>query len=93
MDISSVIKSHGLKQQDVADRMFAASENPKTRLASLRNIIKPNANPTIGSLRKLADVIGCSIVELIGETDSVAPNNYNSFVCPKCGATLKVETE
>ena len=42
-------------------------------------------NPTIGTLEKIAAVLGVSIPELF------APQPTNTITCPKCGTVLEVK--
>ena len=42
-------------------------------------------NPTIGTLEKIAAVLGVSIPELF------APQPTNTITCPHCGKLIKVE--
>ena len=42
-------------------------------------------NPTIGTLEKIAAVLGVSIPELF------APQPTNTITCPHCGKPIKVE--
>ena len=42
-------------------------------------------NPTIGTLEKIAAVLGVSVPELF------APQPTNTITCPKCGTVLEVK--
>lgn len=48
-----------------------------------------NGNPQISTLRSIANIIGCSVGEFF--TDEIKQQDTASFVCPRCGARLKVE--
>lgn len=68
MQIKTIIKAHGLTQADVAARMGVS------RIALVQQI---NGNPTVGSLRKMAEAIGCKVVDFFadeesGQTDAIS---------------------
>lgn len=68
MQIKTIIKAHGLTQADVAARMGVS------RIALVQQI---NGNPTVGSLRKMAEAIGCKVSDFFddeesGQTDAIS---------------------
>lgn len=54
---------------------------------ALRQSLK--GNPTIGTLQKIADILGVELWELFTASTSKGSN----FTCPKCGAKLKLSVE
>lgn len=80
MEISKVIKKYGLTIQDVADCMNVSR-------SCLAKTIGKNGNPTVSTLRNIADVLGCDVCELISEENT---NHHDSTVCPHCGKPIKV---
>jgi hypothetical protein len=44
-----------------------------------------NKNPTVETLQKIANVIGCSV------GDFFADELQNTIVCPNCGAKLELK--
>lgn len=54
---------------------------------ALRQSLK--GNPTIGTLQKIADVLGVELWELFTASTSKGGN----LTCPKCGAKLKLSVE
>lgn len=78
MDIKGTIKRHGFTLERVA-RELGVSKGSFS--------ITANGNPTISTLRRIASVIGCPMSEFFADEATESPN---AFVCPKCGARLKV---
>lgn len=64
MQIKTIIKAHGLTQADVAARMGVS------RIALVQQI---NGNPTVGSLKKMAEAIGCKVVDFFADEDAGQP--------------------
>ncbi len=64
MDIQKVIKAHGLTQASLARRMGI---NRVTLNRQLCN------NPTVGYLQRLADAIGCKVVDFFTDEDAGQP--------------------
>lgn len=78
--IKEVIKERGMTITELADKMGINRVN-------LSNMV--NGNPTVETLNKIADAIGCPVTELFEQ-----PKKDNvSLTCPHCGKniTLKVE--
>lgn len=61
MQIKTIIKAHGLTQADVAARMGVS------RIALVQQI---NGNPTVGSLRKMAEAIGCKVSDFFADEEA-----------------------
>ena len=78
--IKEVIKERGMTITQLADKMGIYSVN-------LSNIV--NGNPTVETLNKIADAIGCPVTELFEQPKK----DGASLTCPHCGKsiTLKVE--
>ena len=88
MDIKTIIRFHGYTLEKVATewRDKSGQPSPITKGALSKSI---NNNPTIATLKGIADVIGCKVGDFFRdeiETDTTAP----SLVCPKCGARLRL---
>ena len=64
MQIKTIIKAHGLTQADVAARMGVS------RIALVQQI---NGNPTVGSLRKMAEAIGCKVSDFFADEEAGQP--------------------
>lgn len=80
MDIRSIIKQKGYTIEQVADMMGIS------RVTLMQNISR---NPTISTLRRVADALGCKVSDFF--QDELSEEDKNSITCPKCGAkfTLK----
>lgn len=87
--ISDLIKERGFTHAQVAE---AIGTSPK----SLPNLIAPNRNITVNTLRKIANAIGCSITDFF--TDEAQPSGTQTaadgavpiITCPHCGHQVKV---
>lgn len=78
MDIKRVIKERGYTLERVANEIKPRPISKGTLSQSINN------NPTIYTLQRIADVIGCSVGDFFADELS------NTIVCPKCGTKLKV---
>ena len=76
MDVKSVIRIKGYTFEQVAEKMGI------TRITLTQNL---GRNPTINTLQRVADAIGCKggdfFVDEVSEDEG-----SNTIVCPKCGA-------
>ena len=76
INIKGVIKKYGLTSIEVAKRMGI---NKITFSYTI------NGNPTIETLNRIAEAIGCDVSELFEQPSKSATN------CPHCGKELHVE--
>lgn len=74
MDIKRVIKEKGFTINQVADLMG------KNRVTLSQTISR---NPTIETLQKIADTIGCNVGDFFRD-------EVNTFTCPNCGQEFKI---
>lgn len=79
IDIAKVIKQKGFTSKQIAE---ALNLNYISFTRTISN------NPTIGTLIKIADVIGCDFRELLQAP--TPKQETNVFVCPHCGTKLKL---
>ncbi len=77
LNIKKAIKEHGLTSKEVAERMGMTAINLSYHI---------NGNPTVGVLQRIADAIGCDIIELFDRKETTA-------VCPHCGKEIKIKVE
>ena len=77
--VKEVCKEKGTTITGLADRLGM-------KQVSLSRII--NGNPTIGTLQKIADALGVSLVELFEAKRENTPN-----ICSKCGMKIKAATD
>lgn len=76
MDVKSVIRKKGYTFEQVAEKMGI------TRITLTQNL---GRNPTINTLQRVADAIGCKVGDFF--VDEVSEDEgFNTIVCPKCGA-------
>ena len=85
MDIKSVIKEHGFTSVQVAEKLGI------NKSSFSQNI---NGNPTIGTLRSIANVIGCKVGDFFkDEMEETESRAVPTLVCPHCGKEIKVTLE
>jgi regulatory protein len=78
--IKEVIKERGTTITELADKMGINRVN-------LSNMV--NGNPTVETLNKIADAIGCQVTELFEQ-----PKKDNlSITCPHCGKDIEIKVE
>ena len=76
MDVKSVIRKKGYTFEQVAEKMGIP------RITLTQNL---GRNPTINTLQRVADAIGCKVGDFF--VDEVSEDEgSNTIVCPKCGA-------
>ena len=86
MEISKVIRNHGLTNVKVAEMLG-------TSAASFGNLISPNRNITVNNLRKIAQAIGCNITEFFEDEVTVQAQQdpEPTTVCPHCGKPIHID--
>lgn len=67
----------GLMLQEIANKMGIAASNLSMML---------HGNPTIGTLQKIADVIGCDVKDFFCDDDCY-------IICPHCGDKISITTK
>lgn len=78
--IKELLKEKNMMQKELATAMGVSD-------VALRQSLK--GNPTIGTLQKIADILGVELWELFTASTSKGSN----LTCPKCGAKLKLSVE
>lgn len=83
MDVKTTIKEKGFTIEQVAKEMGV------TRVTLSQNLSR---NPTVKTLQKIADVIGCKVGDFFRDEIEITQPIKK---CPHCGAdiTIKVELE
>jgi transcriptional regulator with XRE-family HTH domain len=67
----------GLMLQEIANKLGIAASNLSMML---------HGNPTIGTLQKIADVIGCDVKDFFCDDDCY-------IICPHCGDKISITTK
>lgn len=90
MKIKEVIKAHGLTLEQVASKM-PNSKTGETGISKQSMSLMINGNPTSETLRQIASIIGCDIMDFFKDeaTHQEAPVPGNSITCPNCGCEIE----
>ena len=80
LQIKETLKQRGLKQNDLAERLGI-------NRVSLSRLLSDKNDMRISTIKKIADAIGCDVVEFF--TPEEAEDN-NTITCPHCGAKLVI---
>ncbi len=83
MNVKSIIKQKGFTIDAVAQKMGI------TRVTLHQNLSR---NPTVGTLQKIADVIGCKVGDFFID-DISEQTEGDGITCPNCGATLELKVK
>lgn len=78
MEVKTIIKQKGFTMEAVAKKMGI------TRVTLAQNLSR---NPTVGTLQKIADVIGCNVGDFFID-DMNSKEESNTIVCPHCGGKI-----
>lgn len=89
MDIKKVIKSRGYTIERIANEWECKNGKPITKGALSQSI---NKNPTVGTLQKIADVIGCKVGDFFVD-DMDIKDDANTITCPHCGGKIHFDRE
>ena len=73
---------YGSKDNNQAERLHNG-----TRVTLAQNLSR---NPTVGTLQKIADVIGCKVGDFFID-DMDIKEDENTIICPHCGKKIKIE--
>lgn len=80
MDIKNVIRKKGYTMEQVAEKMGI------TRITLSQSLSR---NPTMNTLQRVADAIGCKVGEFF--LDEIQQDPDNTIVCPKCGSRFELK--
>lgn len=80
MDIKNVIRKKGYTMEQVAEKMGI------TRITLSQSLSR---NPTMNTLQRVADAIGCKVGEFF--LDEIQQDSDNTIVCPKCGSRFELK--
>ena len=82
--IKELIKEKGMTQEQFASKLGV------TRISVVKTLA---GNPSVDTLRKMANVLGVPMWQLFATKDEVIGEQSNTITCPKCGARFKLEEE
>lgn len=87
MRFKSILEKYGVNQIELAKRLDI-NRVSISRLLSEKNDLR------LSTLAKIADAIGCSIIELI-ESENVSDESEKQtfIICPHCGERIKLSVE
>lgn len=82
LNIKKALQKRGLMAKDIAARMGISD------VALSQHI---NGNPSVGVLERIAQAIGCDVVELFDPLDDHVSKSNVATVCPHCGKEIQME--
>lgn len=82
--IKELIKEKGMTQEQFASKLGV------TRISVVKTLA---GNPSVDTLRKMANVLGVPMWQLFATKDEVIGEQSNIITCPKCGARFKLEED
>ena len=82
MNVKNVIKQRGYTIEQIAEKMGV------TRVTLTQNLSR---NPTINTLQRIADAVGCKVGDFF--LDEMDNQDKNAITCPKCGARFVLEED
>ncbi len=91
LNIKKAIKDHGLEVRQVAEKMgitpTALSQHLNGKMYKGKRV---NPNPSVDILQRIADAIGCDVVELF---DPIESGKSPTIICPNCGKEITIKVE
>ena len=84
LNIKKTIAKYGLTSKEVAARLNI------TEVAMSQHV---NGKPSVSVLERIAQAIGCDIVELFDPLDLYVNESECGTVCPHCGKPIKMEVK
>lgn len=78
LNIRAAVKKYGYTHQDIAAKLGITETGFSQHV---------NGTPGLRTLQRIADAIGCDIVELFDQPDT------NNTTCPHCGNSITVKIE
>lgn len=82
MDVKGIIRKKGYTIEQVAELIGV------TRITLTQNL---GRNPTINTLQRIADAIGCKVGDFFLDEIKVEYNSGNKIVCPHCKKEIEFE--
>lgn len=92
LNIKKAIKSHGMEVRQVAAKMgitpTALSQHINGKMYQGRRVAP---NPSLDILQRIANAIGCNVVDLFDDYEEKTAENTNPLTCPHCGKEIHIE--
>lgn len=92
LNIKKAIKSHGMEVRQVAAKMgitpTALSQHINGKMYQGRRVAP---NPSLDILQRIANAIGCNVVDLFDDYEEKTAENTNQLTCPHCGKEIHIE--
>lgn len=92
MDIKSRIKEQGFTLEQVASKM-PNSRTGEVGISKQTMTQVVGGNPQVSTLRSIADIIGCDILDFFKDEASHQPDSGTSVSCPHCGKPINIKVE
>lgn len=89
MDVKKVIKDKGWTIEQLAAALPNRSGGHGVSPVTLHQNL--SRNPTVETLRKIADVIGCKVGDFFADETSTATKEGYPLTCPRCGCKLDID--
>lgn len=81
MDVKGVVKEHGFTLVQVAEKLGITKGGLSQSI---------NGNPTIETLRSIAEVIGCQVGDFFRDETTTQVSPEPKLKCPYCGKPLEI---
>lgn len=91
MDVKGVIKEKGWTIEAVAAEMKNRDGRKGVNAITLHQNL--GRNPTINTLQRIANVLGCNVGEFFKDEIELPQNAPNTITCPHCGKVIKFTKE
>ncbi len=85
MDLKEIIKNHGFTLKQFAEKMGISQP-------ALSQIIN-KGEPSLSSLRRMAEILNVSVASLIDEGTTVVSNTQQAIICPHCHKPIIIEVK
>ena len=81
MDVKGIAKQRGFTMTAIAEKMGITYVTLSQTLSR---------NPTIKTLQRIADILGCRVGDFFLDEQTLSANG-NAITCPNCGAKLELK--
>lgn len=84
MDVKAIARQKGMKMEQIAERLGITKGGLSKAL---------NGNPTLKTLRSVAEILGVPVTALFADEDGCGTNEAQdvpTLTCPYCGKELKL---